>query len=84
MGSVRAEELFKEALNTAKRTAYLKESHLDKVNINPTVQEKAIAFPTDARLYYKMRETLVQAAAQWGIELRQNYKLVAKKVLTKP
>jgi len=83
IGSVGAEELLKEALNTAKRNGYLHESHLNKVNIDTTVQEKAIAFPTDARLYYKMREALVRAAEQRGIELRQNYKRVAKKVLAK-
>ena len=83
IGSVGAEKLFKEALNTAKRSGYLKESHLNKVNIDTTVQEKAIAFPTDARLYYKMREALVRAAEHRGIELRQNYRRVAKKVLAK-
>ena len=27
-----------------------------KINVDTTVQEKAIAFPTDAKLYYRMRE----------------------------
>jgi IS5 family transposase len=83
IGSVGAGELLKEALNTAKRSGYLRESHLNKVNIDTTVQEKAIAFPTDARLYHKMREALVRAAESRGIELRQNYKRVSKKVLAK-
>jgi IS5 family transposase len=83
IGSRGIEELFKELLNTAKRTGNLKKSHLNKVNVDTTVQEKAIAFPTDARLYYKMRESLVRAAEKRGIELRQNYKRVSKKVLAK-
>ena len=76
-----AEVLFKELLNTAKRGGHLKRGHLNKVNIDTTVQEKAIAFPTDARLYYKMRATLVRVAEARGIPLRQNYKRVAKKAL---
>jgi IS5 family transposase len=83
IGSVGAEELLKEALNTAKRSGYLRESHLNKVNVDTTVQEKAIAFPTDARLYHKMREALVRATESRGIRLRQNYKRVSKKVLAK-
>lgn len=83
IGSAGAEELLKEALNTAKRSGYLRKSHLNKVNVDTTVQEKAIAFPTDARLYHKMREALVRAAESRGIRLRQNYKRVSKKALAK-
>jgi len=32
----------------------LTKSDQKKVNIDTTVQEKAIAFPTDSRLYYKL------------------------------
>lgn len=78
-----AEELLKEALNTAKRSGYLKKSHLNKVNVDTTVQEKAIAFPTDARLYHKMRETLVRAAGSRGIQLRQSYRRLSKKALVR-
>ena len=54
---------------------------LDHVNVDTTVQEKAIAFPTDARLYHRMRERLVVAAEQRGIKLRQSYRKVGKKAL---
>ena len=77
------ELLFKELLNTAKRSGHLTRRHLEKVNVDTTVQEKAIAFPTDARLYFKMRASLVRAAQARGIHLRQNYKRVAKKALAK-
>jgi len=83
MGTDGAEGLFKEILETAKRGKHLRESHLNKVNVDTTVQEKAIAFPTDARLYYKMRVSLVRAAEERGVELRQSYKRSAKKVLAK-
>lgn len=83
IGPSGVEKLFKELLNTAKRENILKKSHLNKVNIDTTVQEKAIAFPTDARLYYKMREALVRAAKQRNIPLRQSYVRVAKAALAK-
>jgi putative transposase len=44
-----------------------------------TVHEKAIAFPTDARLYHKMRVTLVREAHKRDIPLRQSFKKVGKK-----
>jgi IS5 family transposase len=75
------EKLFKETLSTAIRNRHLTKSHLNKVNVDTTVQEKAIAFPTDARLYYKMREHLVRAAKDRDINLRQSYTRVSKKVL---
>ena len=45
----------------------------DHVNVDTTVQEKAVAFPTDARLYHKMRVALVAAAKKREVELRQSY-----------
>jgi IS5 family transposase len=45
------------------------------------VQEKAIAFPTDARLYHKARRALVRAAKAEGLKLRQTYARVSRKAL---
>jgi IS5 family transposase len=81
IGESGVEQLFKALLTTAQRTGSLKKSHLNKVNVDTTVQEKAIAFPTDARLYYKMREKLVGAAKSQRITLRQSYTRIAKKAL---
>ena len=53
------------------------------MNVDTTVQEKAIAFPTDARLYHKARATLVRAARHLGITLRQSYERVSKLALAK-
>jgi len=83
IGHSGAEELLKELLNTAKKKGALKKTHLKKVNIDTTVQEKAVAFPTDARLYYKMRTALVRAAKERGIPLRQSYVKVGKEALAK-
>jgi IS5 family transposase len=83
LGSDGIEKLFEQVIDTAKQGGHLTKSHLNKINIDTTVQEKAIAFPTDARLYFKMREALVRAAEGRNIELRQNYRRVAKRSLAK-
>ena len=81
IGEAGIEKLFYQTLSTAQKLGMLKQSHLNKVNVDTTVQEKAIEFPTDARLYYKMRVKLVKAAADHGIELRQSYRRLGKKAL---
>jgi transcriptional regulator len=64
-------------------TQTLKQSSLSVVNVDTTVQEKAIAFPTDARLYHKARIALVRQAKQENIALRQSYTRVGKLALAK-
>ncbi len=54
------------------------ETSLAIVNVDTTVQDKAIAFPTDARLLHKARVALVRRARKTGIELRQSYERVGK------
>ena len=46
--------------------------------IDTTVQEKAIAFPTDAKLMHRARERLVRLAQARGVTLRQSYVRVGK------
>jgi len=76
-----AEELLSQTIKTAKRQKYLKRTQCQKVNVDTTVQTKAIRFPTDARLYDRMRETLVKTAKDENINLRQSYTRVGKKAL---
>src|SRR6267154_1820076 len=64
-------------------TKTIKSSSLRVVNVDTTVQEKAIAFPTDARLYHKARMTLVRHAQKLNINLRQSYTRVGKWTLVK-
>ena len=53
--------------------AALKPAELRRVNVDTTVQEKAIAFPTDARLYQKARCVLVREAKRAGLDLRHGW-----------
>jgi IS5 family transposase len=83
IGSAGMEKVFYETLKTAQRLGLLRRSHLNKVNVDTTVQEKAIAFPTDAKLYHKMRERLVKEARIRGIPLRQSYVRLSKAALAR-
>ena len=51
--------------------------------VDTTVQEKAITFPTDAKLMHRARERLVKLAKKHGIVLRQSYARVGKVALIK-
>jgi IS5 family transposase len=81
VGSKGMEKLLKETVETAKREGLMKARHLERVNVDTTVQEKAVAFPTDARLYHKMRRVLVRVPKREGIELRQSFERLSKRVL---
>ena len=75
------EKLLQATIETAKSKEYVTEKHLERVNVDTTVQEKAIAFPTDARLYHKARRILVKLAKRSGIDLRQTYERLGKRAL---
>ena len=49
--------------------------------VDTTVQPKAVAFPTDAKLMHRARERLVRLAKKTGVELRQSYQRVGKYAL---
>jgi len=79
VGSERMEILLKETLSTAVREKYIKPSDASKIIVDTTVQEKAVAHPTDARLYLKSIHRLAKLAKERNIELRQSYVRVSKK-----
>src|SRR5271168_4059994 len=73
--------LIQESLSTATRTGAAKPSDFSKVIVDTTVQPKAVAFPTDAKLMHRARERLVRLAKKTGVELRQSYQRVGKHAL---
>ena len=83
VGAERLEKLFEATLHTALAMKAVRPQEFQKVNVDTTVQEKAIAFPTDARLYHKMRLALVRRAKSLGIVLRQSYRFKGKRLLAK-
>jgi transposase, IS5 family len=83
LGAAGVEKLLTETLSTAKREQALRDSEIKRVNVDTTVQEKAVAFPTDARLYHKARRALVRVATAAGLYLRQTYVRLGKQALAR-
>jgi transposase, IS5 family len=83
VGAERLEKLLAATIQAALSIGALRPQELQKLNVDTTVQEKAIAFPTDARLYHKMRAALVRRAQSLGISLRQTYRFKGKKLLAR-
>jgi len=52
-----------------------------EVMVDTTVPEKNITFPTDAKLYKKIIDTVNKIAKKVGIKLRQSYVRVSKKLM---
>lgn len=75
------EELLAETIRAGLKLKAVKPSQLKRVNLDTTVEEKHIRYPTDSRLYDRSRERLVKEAKQLGIALRQNYSRVGKRLL---
>ena len=73
LGEAGMEELLAQTIEAAKRAAVIKPASIERVIVDTTVMEKAIAPPTDSRLLERSRVHLVKAAKECGLTLRQNY-----------
>jgi IS5 family transposase len=71
--------LIQESPAVAHKTGALATKDLERVAVYRTVQPKAIAHPTDARLMHRALEKLVDLAKRNGVDLRQSYVRVAKR-----
>ena len=60
----------------------VKPSHLKRVTVDTTVQEKAVSFPTDSRLLNRSRERLVRLCRKHAVVLRQSYARKGPKAVT--
>ena len=81
MGEDKLIALIQESLNVATRTGAARPADFSKVIVDTTVQPKAVAFPTDAKLMHRARERLVRLAKKHGVGLRQSYGRVGKHAL---
>lgn len=80
IGAEGMEWLLAQTIEAAASAKVIKQHSLDKVIVDSTVQEKAIAYPTDSKLLNRGRQQLVQLVAESGITLRQNYNRIAPKL----
>ena len=79
LGEEQLAALLQESLSVAHKTGALARKDLERVAVDTTVQPKAIAFPTDARLMHKAIVLLGREARKHGVALRQSYVRVAKR-----
>ena len=79
LGAEQIAALIQESLAVAHKTGAIATKDLQRVVVDTTVQPKAIAHPTDARLMHRALIKLVKLARDEGVELRQSYLRVAKR-----
>jgi transposase, IS5 family len=79
LGEAELVALLQESLSVAHKTGALATKDLERVVVDTTVQPKAIAHPTDARLCHRALEKLVDLARRNQVPLRQSYRRVAKR-----
>ena len=75
------EKLLQATIESGLKLKVIKRSDMKRVNVDTTVMEKNISFPTDGKLYYRAIEKLVKLSKRYGIKLRQSYLHVGKKAL---
>ena len=73
------EKLLAATVGVAIESGSIKKSSLERIIVDTTVQPKAIAHPTDSRLYHKALLLLVRQAKRAGIILRRSHTRVAKR-----
>jgi IS5 family transposase len=81
LGEAGAEQMLRETIEAGMRMKAIRPAELQSLKVDTTVQTKAIRFPTDARLYHRMRERLVRAARVEGLQIKQSYRHVGKRLL---
>jgi len=72
------ERLLKLTIEAGLASKTVQPKSFDKVIVDTTVQPKAVAHPTDAKLYHKALNVLVRIAKKAGVELRQSYTRLSK------
>ena len=73
IGEAGVEELLKATIDTAVASRAIRPAEFERVIVDSTVQEKAIAHPVDSRLLEIARHQVVKAAKAAGIVLKQTF-----------
>jgi IS5 family transposase len=81
LGEAGAEQMLRATIVAGIEMRVIRPNHLQCINVDTTVQTKAIRYPTDARSYHRCRERLVKAARTSGVKIKQSYQHVGKQLL---
>ena len=73
IGEAGVEELLKATIDMAVQTKAVQPAEFERIIVDTTVQEEAIAHPVDSRLLDIARAKVVQAARRAGITLKQTF-----------
>ena len=82
-GEAGAKEMIMETLSSAVRNKVAKKKDFERVNVDTTVEEKNVRFPTDARTLDRARERVVATGGKLGIRFARNYVRKGKSMLRK-
>ena len=83
IGEAGVEELLKATIDTAVTSQAVRPNEFERIIVDTTVQEKAIAHPVDSRLLEIARAKVIQAAKQAGIEFKQTFAKEGKELRRK-
>jgi IS5 family transposase len=83
IGEEGLEQLLKATIETAVEIKAIRPAELERVIVDTTVQEKAIAHPVDCRLLEIARHKVVSAAKRAGIALKQTFAKEGKELRRK-
>ena len=78
LGEAGVEQLLKTTIEAAVAMNAARPKDLERVIVDTTVQEKAIAYPTDSRLLEVARDKITRLAKRAGIALKQTFEREGK------
>jgi IS5 family transposase len=81
LGDAGAEQMLRATIEAGMKMKAIRPTQLQRINVDTTVQTKAVRYPTDARLYHRCRARLVKAARAAGLNIKQSYEHVGRRLL---
>jgi transposase, IS5 family len=83
LGEAGVEQLLKSTIEASVSMGVVKKCEFERIIVDTTVQEKAIAHPTDSRLLEIARHKVASAAKRCGIALKQTFAKEGKELRRK-
>ena len=80
LGKERVEKMLGLTVKCALDIGVVARKDLEDVIVDTTVMPKNVSYPTDSKLMNRSRERLVTLSKKHGVDLRQNYNLIMKKL----